>query len=195
MAQRTQPAQRRRRERPDERTVAPRQFRKGRARCGRFELVVEGAAAAQHAVEDVGRDTAGGETRHIVGGALRASHRVAAASLHGISSHGSRGASERRRPKTCGAGRPAPSDCVCRPTRKRQNPPPVARPPTLPLSGIRRRRRPSGRSRKRTPAAPSATTSRRAPSRGKSTGAAASIQLVTAIGKSTDSPRISSALP
>jgi hypothetical protein len=82
VAQRTQPAQRRRGERPDERTVAPRQFRKRRA-CGGFEFVVEGAAAAKHAVEDVGRDTAGGETRHIVGGALRASHRVAA-SLHGV---------------------------------------------------------------------------------------------------------------
>jgi glycine/D-amino acid oxidase-like deaminating enzyme len=83
VAQRPQPAQRRCGERPDERTVAPRQFRKGRARGGGFELVVEGAAAAKHAVENVGGDTAGGETRHIVGGALRASHRVAA-SLHGV---------------------------------------------------------------------------------------------------------------
>ena len=74
MAQRAEPAQHRRDERPDQRTVAPRQFRKGRARGGApSNSSSSGAAAAQHAVEDVGRDAAGGETRHIVGGARRAS--------------------------------------------------------------------------------------------------------------------------
>ena len=179
----------------DERAVALGEFRKapGALRPLRTRRRGRGGGAARRR----GRRPRYGGRRNPAhrGRGAAAESWIAAASLHGISLHGSRAASERRPPKTCGALRPAPSDCVCRSTRKCQNLPPVARPPTLPLSGIRRRRRPSGRSRKRTPAAPSATTSRRAPSRGKSTGAAASIQLVTAIGKSTDSPQISSASP
>ena len=62
MAQRAEAAQHRRDQRPRQRAVALRQSGK-RGAASALELFVEWAAAAQHAVEDIGGNAPGGEAR------------------------------------------------------------------------------------------------------------------------------------
>ena len=73
MAQRAEPAQHGRDQRPRQRAVALRQAGQRGARGGAVELIVERAAAAQHAVENVGGEAPGGEAGHGVGVAARRS--------------------------------------------------------------------------------------------------------------------------
>jgi hypothetical protein len=63
MTQRAEPAQHGRDQRTNEGAVALRHAGKIGVCAGALELVVEGAAAAQHGIEDVGRDAPGGEAR------------------------------------------------------------------------------------------------------------------------------------
>ncbi len=68
MAQRAEPAQHDRDQRAGQRAVAILE----RGELGRVvEHFVERAAAAQHAVDDVGGDAAHGETGHVVGRPVR----------------------------------------------------------------------------------------------------------------------------
>ena len=67
MAQRAEPAQHGRDQRPRQRAVALGKAGQCGARIGAVELIVERATAAQHAVEDVGGEAPGGQARHGIG--------------------------------------------------------------------------------------------------------------------------------
>jgi len=73
MAQRAEPAQHGRDQRPRQRAVALWKAVQRGARGGGLELIVERAAAAQHGVKNVGGEAPGGEARHGVGVAARRS--------------------------------------------------------------------------------------------------------------------------
>ena len=77
MAQRAQPAQYACGQRADQRAVALGEPRKRRTRARGFKLVVERAAAAKHAVENVGGNAARGEAWRTVGAAARPSCLIA----------------------------------------------------------------------------------------------------------------------
>ncbi len=65
MAQRAEPANDGRDQRPRQRAVAVGERGKSRMGAGAVELVVERAAAAQHRLEDIGGDAPGGEALHL----------------------------------------------------------------------------------------------------------------------------------
>ena len=71
MAQRTEPAQYRRHQGAHQRPVAIRQSSKIGMRCAIVELLVERPASAQHAIEDVGGDSARGKAGRINSGCAR----------------------------------------------------------------------------------------------------------------------------
>ena len=73
MAQRAEPAQHGRDQRPRQRAVALRQGGQRGACGGALELIVERAAAAQHGVKNVGGEATGGEAGHGAGVAARRS--------------------------------------------------------------------------------------------------------------------------
>ena len=71
MTQRAEAAQHRRHQRPRERAVALGKAGKARMRGRTLQLFIERAAAAQHAIEDVGSDAPDRQARHRVGAAAR----------------------------------------------------------------------------------------------------------------------------
>ena len=71
MAQRTETAQYRRRQGAHQRPVAIRQSSKIGMRCAIFELLIQGPATAQHAIEDVGGDSARGKAGRLNSGCAR----------------------------------------------------------------------------------------------------------------------------
>jgi hypothetical protein len=71
MTQRTETAQYRRHQGAYQRPVPIRQSSKIGMRCAIFELLIQGPAAAQHAIEDLGGDSARGKAGRINSGCAR----------------------------------------------------------------------------------------------------------------------------